>query len=166
MGDWELYLRAKQHKQMSHSFSLNRLANRARSDHSDGQTLGQITGGVGCGKVVEVLEFIFQNPKCRYPSIEELLVCDFFRNIDLREMRATSLPILMMQTGSTCENAFTDDSAHVLHDHGYNQTAVISTGIPNSRNSEDKESNDGIHWQTVTGSFKRPRKLVSNGPNI
>ncbi|XP_046688905.1 slowpoke-binding protein [Homalodisca vitripennis] len=43
-------------------------------------------------QVVEVLEFIFQNPKCRYPSIEELLVCDFFRNIDLREMRATSLP--------------------------------------------------------------------------
>ncbi|KAG8272289.1 hypothetical protein J6590_044948 [Homalodisca vitripennis] len=71
-----------------------------------------------------------------------------------------------MQTGSTCEHAFTDDSAHVLHDHGYNQTAVISTGIPNSRNSEDKESNDDIHWQTVTGSFKRPRKLVSNGPDI
>ncbi|KAG8255874.1 hypothetical protein J6590_081767 [Homalodisca vitripennis] len=74
--------------------------------------------------------------------------------------------ILMMQTGSTCENAFTDDSAHVLHDHGYNHTAVISPVIPNSRNSEDKESNDGIHWQTVTGSFKRPRKLVSNGPDI
>lgn len=46
-----------------------------------------------CWQVVEVLEFIFQNPKCRYPSIEELLVCDFFRNIDLREMRATSLPV-------------------------------------------------------------------------
>ncbi|KAG8276285.1 hypothetical protein J6590_068572 [Homalodisca vitripennis] len=72
----------------------------------------------------------------------------------------------MKQTGSTCENAFTDDSAHVLHDHSYNQTAVISTGIPNSRNSEEKESNDGIHWQTVTGSFKRLRKLVSNGPDL
>ncbi|XP_039285388.1 slowpoke-binding protein isoform X2 [Nilaparvata lugens] len=42
-------------------------------------------------QVVEVLEFIFQNPKCRFPSIEELLVHDFFRNIDLREMRASSL---------------------------------------------------------------------------
>ncbi|KAG8310622.1 hypothetical protein J6590_060158 [Homalodisca vitripennis] len=73
---------------------------------------------------------------------------------------------LMMQPGSSCENAFTDDSPHVLHDHSYNQTAVISTGIPNSRNSEEKENNDGIHWQTVTGSFKRPRKLVSIGPDI
>ncbi|XP_054267498.1 slowpoke-binding protein isoform X2 [Macrosteles quadrilineatus] len=43
-------------------------------------------------QIIEVLDFIFQNPKCRYPSIEELLVCDFFRNIDLREMRSTSLP--------------------------------------------------------------------------
>ncbi|XP_073991322.1 slowpoke binding protein isoform X3 [Rhodnius prolixus] len=43
-------------------------------------------------QVIEVLEFIFNNPKQRYPSIEELLLCDFFRNIDLREMRATSLP--------------------------------------------------------------------------
>lgn len=43
-------------------------------------------------QVVEVLEFIFSNPKQRVPSIEELLLCEFFRNIDLREMRATSLP--------------------------------------------------------------------------
>ncbi|XP_075210964.1 slowpoke binding protein isoform X2 [Lycorma delicatula] len=42
-------------------------------------------------QVVEVLEFIFQNPKRRFPSIEELLVHEFFRNIDLREMRASSL---------------------------------------------------------------------------
>ncbi|KAF6213105.1 hypothetical protein GE061_010820 [Apolygus lucorum] len=44
-------------------------------------------------QVVEVLEFIFNNPKQRCPSIEELLLSDFFRNIDLREMRATSLPV-------------------------------------------------------------------------
>uniref|UniRef100_A0A1B6DUY8 Protein kinase domain-containing protein n=1 Tax=Clastoptera arizonana TaxID=38151 RepID=A0A1B6DUY8_9HEMI len=43
-------------------------------------------------QVVEVLDLIFHHPKHRYPSIEELLLCDFFRNIDLREMRATSLP--------------------------------------------------------------------------
>ncbi|XP_069688426.1 slowpoke-binding protein isoform X3 [Periplaneta americana] len=43
-------------------------------------------------QVVEVLEFIFQNPERRFPSVEELLMCDFFRNIDLREMRATPLP--------------------------------------------------------------------------
>ncbi|XP_023713698.1 slowpoke-binding protein isoform X2 [Cryptotermes secundus] len=43
-------------------------------------------------QVVEVLEFIFQHPERRFPSVEELLLCDFFRNIDLREMRATPLP--------------------------------------------------------------------------
>nr|CAD7429994.1 unnamed protein product [Timema monikensis] len=44
-------------------------------------------------QVVEVLDYIFQNPNHRCPSIEELLVCDFFRNIDLREMRAAPLPL-------------------------------------------------------------------------
>jgi PX domain-containing protein kinase-like protein len=43
--------------------------------------------------VVEVLDFIFHHPKQRFPSIEELLLCDFFRNIDLREMRAAPLPV-------------------------------------------------------------------------
>lgn len=38
-------------------------------------------------QVVEVLDFIFENPEMRLPTIEELLLCDLFRNIDLREMR-------------------------------------------------------------------------------
>ncbi|GFG32951.1 hypothetical protein Cfor_05510, partial [Coptotermes formosanus] len=43
-------------------------------------------------QVVEILEFIFQHPEQRFPSVEELLLCDFFRNIDLRELRAAPLP--------------------------------------------------------------------------
>lgn len=42
--------------------------------------------------VVEVLELIFQHPEGRYPTIQELLLCDLFRNIDLREMRGSTLP--------------------------------------------------------------------------
>lgn len=38
-------------------------------------------------QVVEVLEFIFEHPEMRLPIIEELLLCDLFRNIDLREIR-------------------------------------------------------------------------------
>lgn len=38
-------------------------------------------------QVVEVLDFIFENPEMRLPTIEELLLCDLFRNIDLREIR-------------------------------------------------------------------------------
>lgn len=45
--------------------------------------------------MVDVLELIFQDPIengsgtliYRYPTVEELLFCDLFRNIDLREMR-------------------------------------------------------------------------------
>ncbi|XP_067003847.2 slowpoke-binding protein [Anabrus simplex] len=43
-------------------------------------------------QVVEVLELIFHHPERRFPTVEELLLLDFFRNIDLREMRATPLP--------------------------------------------------------------------------
>ncbi|XP_063243866.1 slowpoke-binding protein isoform X2 [Bacillus rossius redtenbacheri] len=43
-------------------------------------------------QIVEVLEFIFHGPHQRCPSVEELLLSDFFRNIDLREMRAAPLP--------------------------------------------------------------------------
>jgi len=47
--------------------------------------------------VVEILEFIFQHPEQRFPSVEELLLCDFFRNIDLRELRATPLPVIIIK---------------------------------------------------------------------
>lgn len=43
--------------------------------------------------VIEVLDLIFQHPEKRFPSVEELLSNDFFRHIDLREMRATPLPV-------------------------------------------------------------------------
>ncbi|XP_065207219.1 slowpoke-binding protein isoform X2 [Planococcus citri] len=50
--------------------------------------------------VVEILEFVFKNPKKRIPSVEELLISDFFRSIDLREMRAISLPVLQVKLTS------------------------------------------------------------------
>ncbi|XP_037778575.1 slowpoke-binding protein-like isoform X1 [Penaeus monodon] len=43
-------------------------------------------------QVVQVLEYIFGNGD-QYPSIEEILCMDFFRNLDLREMRAAPLPL-------------------------------------------------------------------------
>ncbi|KAK7082698.1 hypothetical protein SK128_009798 [Halocaridina rubra] len=43
-------------------------------------------------QVVQVLEYIFGNGD-QYPSIEEILCIDFFRNLDLREMRAAPLPV-------------------------------------------------------------------------
>ncbi|XP_053636210.1 slowpoke-binding protein isoform X3 [Cherax quadricarinatus] len=43
-------------------------------------------------QVVQVLEYIFGNGD-QYPSVEEILCLDFFRNLDLREMRAAPLPL-------------------------------------------------------------------------
>ncbi|XP_066975731.1 slowpoke-binding protein [Macrobrachium rosenbergii] len=42
-------------------------------------------------QVIQVLEYIFGNGD-QYPSVEEILCVDFFRNLDLREMRAAPLP--------------------------------------------------------------------------
>ncbi|XP_037039855.1 uncharacterized protein LOC119076930 isoform X3 [Bradysia coprophila] len=41
-------------------------------------------------QVIEVLQMIFESPD-RYPTIEELVLCDLFRNIDLREMRGPGI---------------------------------------------------------------------------
>lgn len=44
-------------------------------------------------QIAEVLSYIFDSPDGHYPSIEELVLCDLFRNIDLREMRGTCVPV-------------------------------------------------------------------------
>ena len=36
---------------------------------------------------------IFESPDGRYPTVEELVVCDLFRNIDLREMRGPGISV-------------------------------------------------------------------------
>lgn len=43
-------------------------------------------------QVVDVLQMIFESPDGRYPTVEELVLCDIFRNIDLRELRGTCVP--------------------------------------------------------------------------
>lgn len=39
---------------------------------------------------------IFESPG-RYPTIEELVLCDLFRNIDLREMRGPGISVSLTQ---------------------------------------------------------------------
>lgn len=40
-----------------------------------------------------MLQMIFQPTDNRYPTVEELVLCDLFRNIDLREMRGPSISV-------------------------------------------------------------------------
>ncbi|XP_066585215.1 slowpoke-binding protein [Prorops nasuta] len=44
-------------------------------------------------QVIKLLEFIFETPRNRCPTIEQLLIHDLFRNIDLREMRSAPVTI-------------------------------------------------------------------------
>lgn len=44
-------------------------------------------------QVVEVLKLIFEPPDNQFPTVEELVLCDLFRNIDLREMRGPSISV-------------------------------------------------------------------------
>ena len=46
-----------------------------------------------CTQVVELLKFIFTETPNRQKIVEELLVHDLFRNIDLREMRSASVTV-------------------------------------------------------------------------
>ncbi|CRK93839.1 CLUMA_CG007366, isoform A [Clunio marinus] len=51
-------------------------------------------------QVVEVLQMIFESPG-GYPSLEELVLCDLFRSIDLREMRGSCVPFKHSLSSST-----------------------------------------------------------------
>uniref|UniRef100_A0A336KBP1 CSON006281 protein n=1 Tax=Culicoides sonorensis TaxID=179676 RepID=A0A336KBP1_CULSO len=43
-------------------------------------------------QVAEIMSMIFYSVDGRYPKLEEVVMCDIFRNIDLREMRGTCIP--------------------------------------------------------------------------
>ncbi|XP_063700927.1 uncharacterized protein LOC134831194 isoform X2 [Culicoides brevitarsis] len=43
-------------------------------------------------QVAEIMSMIFYNVDGRYPKPEDIVRCDIFRNIDLREMRGTCIP--------------------------------------------------------------------------
>lgn len=63
-------------------------------------------------QVAELLGFIFRNPKKRIPTVEELLISDFFRNIDLREMRAISLPVIFSSLSH-----YSNDNSYFSHEY-------------------------------------------------
>lgn len=38
---------------------------------------------------------IFESPDGRCPTVEDLVICELFRNIDLREMRGPGISVLL-----------------------------------------------------------------------
>lgn len=44
-------------------------------------------------QVVEVMQLIFESPGDRYPTVAELVRCDLFQHVELREMRGASVSV-------------------------------------------------------------------------
>lgn len=49
-------------------------------------------------QVADILQLIFYNSsESKCPKLEDLVMCDIFRNIDLREMRGTNIPVRIIK---------------------------------------------------------------------
>lgn len=44
-------------------------------------------------QVVEVMQLIFESSGERYPTVAELVRCDLFQHVELREMRGASVSV-------------------------------------------------------------------------
>lgn len=49
-------------------------------------------------QVIEVMQLIFDSPGDRYPTVAELVRCDLFQYVNLREMRGASVPVRVFST--------------------------------------------------------------------
>ncbi|XP_055326371.1 slowpoke-binding protein-like [Sitodiplosis mosellana] len=55
-------------------------------------------------KVVKVLQWIFESPGDRYPTVAELVRSDLFRHVELREMRGASISALKPDLSTSTSN--------------------------------------------------------------
>ncbi|XP_025417532.1 slowpoke-binding protein isoform X2 [Sipha flava] len=84
-------------------------------------------------QVVEIMDLVFKNPMGQVPAIELLVMTEFFRNIDLREMRATSWPLLQAkmtvsssQLLETVRNRNNSKSCSISNNHDIDITETTS----------------------------------------
>nr|CAD7200187.1 unnamed protein product [Timema douglasi] len=108
-------------------------------------------------QVVEVLDYIFQNPNHRCPSIEELLVCDFFRNIDLREMRAAPLPLAFQARLTASTISLLNEIKKHQGGKRPKKSQSASTTETTSPTLRDRRR-DGGRWNQRMGRLKQERQ--------
>ncbi|XP_050436572.1 slowpoke-binding protein-like isoform X2 [Adelges cooleyi] len=92
-------------------------------------------------QVVEIMEFIFKNSSGRVPTIEQLVMSEFFRNIDLREMRATSWPLLQAK--------MTASSSQLL-ETVRNRNSSKSELIPEDQDVSEISSTDNLQIRKLS----------------
>ncbi|XP_021933496.1 slowpoke-binding protein isoform X2 [Zootermopsis nevadensis] len=128
-------------------------------------------------QVVEVLDFIFRHPERRFPSVEELLLCDFFRNIDLREMRAAPLPQAFQTRLTTSTMSLLNEvKQHQNESRGRRTNSVssatedVSPNMKERRNNcsggeDDAGSNDGA-WRPDDDSTEDKTTEFQQSPTL
>uniref|UniRef100_A0AAG5CWM0 Protein kinase domain-containing protein n=2 Tax=Anopheles atroparvus TaxID=41427 RepID=A0AAG5CWM0_ANOAO len=97
-------------------------------------------------QVVDVLQMIFESPDGRYPTVEELVLCDIFRNIDLREMRGTCVPSfkhgLSSSTLSLLNAVRRRQGAIMSGSYSEGSSPCTPPSTPRDRKTGDVESSD------------------------
>ncbi|XP_058824229.1 uncharacterized protein LOC131684952 isoform X2 [Topomyia yanbarensis] len=97
-------------------------------------------------QVVDVLQMIFESPDGRYPTVEELVLCDIFRNIDLRELRGTCVPSFKHGLSSSTLsllNAVRRRQGTILNgSYSEGSSPCTPPSTPRDRKTGDVESSD------------------------
>ncbi|XP_039435791.1 uncharacterized protein LOC120417700 isoform X1 [Culex pipiens pallens] len=97
-------------------------------------------------QVVDVLQMIFESPDGRYPTVEELVLCDIFRNIDLRELRGTCVPSfkhgLSSSTLSLLNAVRRRQGAILSGSYSEGSSPCTPPSTPRERKTGDVESSD------------------------
>ncbi|XP_055591633.1 uncharacterized protein LOC129743593 isoform X2 [Uranotaenia lowii] len=97
-------------------------------------------------QVVDVLQMIFESPDGRYPTVEELVLCDIFRNIDLRELRGTYVPSfkhgLSSSTLSLLNAVRRRQGAILSGSYSEGSSPCTPPSTPRERKTGDVESSD------------------------
>ncbi|XP_055643448.1 uncharacterized protein LOC129779778 isoform X3 [Toxorhynchites rutilus septentrionalis] len=97
-------------------------------------------------QVVDVLQMIFESPDGRYPTVEELVYCDIFRNIDLRELRGTCVPSfkhgLSSSTLSLLNAVRRRQGAILSGSYSEGSSPCTPPSTPRERKTGDVESSD------------------------
>lgn len=85
-------------------------------------------------QVVEVLQMIFESPT-GYPSLEELVLSDLFRNIDLREMRGSCVPVRLIKLLSIKSNNTNNQSILQSFKHSLSSSTMSLLNAVRKRHS-------------------------------
>ncbi|XP_055545831.1 uncharacterized protein LOC129730492 isoform X3 [Wyeomyia smithii] len=97
-------------------------------------------------QVADVLQMIFESPDGRYPTVEELVLCDIFRNIDLRELRGTCVPSfkhgLSRSTMSLLNAVRRRQGAILSGSYSEGSSPCTPPSTPRERKTGDVESSD------------------------